>query len=269
MGIAALPLVDAVGNEARLWSQEADLYRRRAGESLAGILPKPPPAKPPSSIVSIDAEFASALLAAVRSAAGQDARVVDEVARSLRIQELPFFKEAGTCGHCGTKSGPSALSDRDYFDFEAYIRCKALLDLCPVPAGPPPPAIEGTDEASAPVSAASGPADASRAECLTSLRAEMGDAILHHILDEVDVGGAEAAGIAPTRPILNDALLSASAELDSIRKGVQALLKYFRKKGEAAVQVPSHHAVWAACCRWEGCVLMKKGWFILGFGGCY
>ena len=231
VGFAALPLVDALGGEARLWRQEADLYRRRSGEAL--FSPSSGATIQPSS-GRIDAEFASALLAALRKAAGRDTAAFDAECALLRAQELPFFKEAGTCGHCGTKSGPAALADKDYFDFECYIRSKALLKLCGPTAAPAAAAAAAPDAppVSEPILAMYAAVD--RSACISNLRVAVGDAILKHILDEVDVGDAEAAGLSPMRPTASDALLSASPELDSIRGGVRALLRYFRKKGENA-----------------------------------
>ena len=208
---AALPIVDAIGNEAQLWKQEVDLYKRRGGEAvsnaLAGVLPSSKPTAPRTRLgrSSIDAEFASALLTSIFIAAGSKAASVKTDADFLAAQELPLFQNAGTCGHCGTTSGPSALKDRDYFDFLAYSRGKSLLKN-----------FSGGDESD-----------------IDYLRLEIGEAILDHILSEIDVGEAEAVGISPFRAFATTsvALLSASPELDSIRGGVRALLNYFQRKG--------------------------------------
>jgi len=174
------------------------------------------------------------LLTSVRKAAGGQTSEFETLSSKLRSQELPFFQQAGTCGHCGAKSGPSALSDRDYFDFEAYIQSKALLNtMCPASTtvgGYAGGSGENQMESEALLKQSKTPFSP-REQCAQKIRNTMGDAILAHILDEVDVGDAAAAGIAPQRPNNNDALLSASPELDSIRRGCAALLRYFQKKG--------------------------------------
>jgi hypothetical protein len=223
-----IPIVDAVQNAARkegeLWRQEADFYRRRGGEALSGVLPsssKGSTAKP-KKVKQLDAEFAAAMLDALLRAAGPEALLVQKQADALALKELPFFKEAGTCGHCGTKTGPSALKDKDWFDFQAYIRSKALVKSC---------------GGASPVSTNS--PDVTDTKCIDQLRIAVGDSILQHILNDVDVGEAEAVGISPFRAFSATTadLLSASPELDSIRRGVKALLLYFERKGEQRDQI--------------------------------
>jgi hypothetical protein len=221
----AVPILDAVQNaaknEANMWQQEADFYRRRGGEALnntfGGVLPSSSSkasnaAAKPKKIKRLDAEFAAAMLDALLRAAGPEALAVQKYADALATKELPFFQEAGTCGHCGTKTGPSALKDKDYFDFQAYVRSKALIRSCG--------------------SGAKG--GATDTNCVDQLRIAVGDSILQHILSEVDVGEAEAVGISPFRAFSATTadILSASPELDSIRRGVRALLKYFERKGK-------------------------------------
>ena len=218
---AALPVLDAVGNEARLWKQEAELYFRRSGEaintSFGDFLPRrSPPSPSESSQIKLNAEFAVAMLAAISKAAGRSAVQLQLDGNKLAEKELPFFQEAGTCGHCGTKPGPSGLKDRDYFDFLTYTRLKALLRLA---------RKEYEDGGGAIIDAT--------AAVEKKLRDTIGDAILRHILSEVDVGEAAAVGISPFRASgsASVALLGASPELDSIRGGVKALLTYFENKG--------------------------------------
>lgn len=210
---AASPILDVVGNEARLWKQELELYGRRGGDAvngaLGGVLPPKATISATQGHVPLDAEFAATLLACILAAAGPKATAVQAEASALAARELPAFEKAGTCGHCGTITGPAALKDRDYFDFQTYVMGKALVRLC-------------RDDDSG-----------SGAPSIDRLHKAMGDKILKHILSEVDVGEAEAVGITPFRAFATStiALLSASPDLDSIRGGVQALLRYFVKKG--------------------------------------
>ena len=212
---AAAPILDAVGNEARLWKQELEFYSRRGGDAvndaLSGVLPPKPPAPANQGQRKLDAQFAVTLLSAMLVAAGPKAGVVQAEGIAFASRELPAFQQAGTCGHCGTVSGPAAVKDRDYFDFQAYARGKTLVRLCSEYGDP-----EGGQES------------------IDHIRMVMGDSILRHILSVVDVNEAEAVGITPFRAFTANAtaLLSASPELDSIRGGVRALLNYFEKKGE-------------------------------------
>jgi len=225
--LASIPIVDAVGNEANMWKQEADFFRRRGGEALSntlgGVLPSSSKASKGAANQrkQLDAEFAAAMLDALLRAAGPEALSVQKFGDALATKELPFYKEAGTCGHCGKKTGPSALKDRDYFDFQAYVRSKALVRSC---------GGGGNGDA---------PGGVTDTKCIDQLRIAVGDSILQHILSEVDVGDAEAVGISPfdlfSAATLD--LLSASPELDSIRRGVGALLKYFERKGEVEIQL--------------------------------
>jgi hypothetical protein len=208
----AVPLIDAVKQEGDMWRAEAEFYRRRGGEALSSVLPsssKDKSTTKPKKIKQLDAEFAAAMLDALLRAAGPEALAVQKYADALAAKELPSYQEAGTCGHCGTKTGPSALKDKDYFDFQAYVRSKALVRSC-------------------------GGGSPTDTKCVDQLRIAVGDSILQHILSEVDVGEAEAVGISPFRAfsVTSADLLSASPELDSIRRGVRALLKYFERKGK-------------------------------------
>jgi hypothetical protein len=197
---AAAPILDAVTNEARLWREEAALYARRGGAALSSAFPRPPQTGSRSQR-PLNPQFANNLLFACLTAAGTDAKGVATAAKAIEAKELPAFQEAGACGHCGSETGPSALKDPDFFDFQSYALRKALLQ-------------RGRDPDAA--------------------AAAVGDAILLSILDEVDVGEAEAVGISPFRAFaaVSADLLSASPDLDSIRLGVRALLAYFERKGE-------------------------------------
>lgn len=228
--LLAVPFFDAIKNEARMWTEEAEYYVRQgtgAIQSNSHInhdLPLAPTLSKP--LPKLNPEFASALLMAIDTCAGAQSQQYSELCRVLREQELANFQSAGACGHCGTTQGPLALADRDYFDFESYVRGKALLSV--------------KDSAGIPKSA---------------VQLTTGELILKHILKEIDVGDAAASGIAPIRPSGDDALLSASPELDSFRPGVRNLFKYFRRKGfmtgYGVVQIGvsddeyENHATWA------------------------
>ena len=247
---AAIPIVNAVGNEANMWKQEAEFYRRRGGEALTntlgGVFPSPSQgskgAATSNQIKQLDAEFAAAMLDALLRAAGPEALSVQKYADALAAKELPFYKEAGTCGHCGTKSGPSALKDRDYFDFQAYVRSKALVRSCGGGRG------------------GDAPGGVTDIKCIDQLRIAVGDSILQHILSEVDVGEAEAVGISPFRAFsaATADLLSASPELDSIRRGVHALLKYFERKGEIESQY-----IWLFIVHTAGSILVANTYLVM------
>ena len=48
-------------------------------------------------------------------------------AAALAQRELPYFRQAGACGHCGARAEePQALADRAWFDFRSYCGYKAL-----------------------------------------------------------------------------------------------------------------------------------------------
>jgi hypothetical protein len=42
----------------------------------------------------------------------------------LLSQELPYYREAGTCGGCG--SSADAAGDAEWVDFQSYIQWKAI-----------------------------------------------------------------------------------------------------------------------------------------------
>lgn len=227
--LLALPLIDGIKNEARMWTEEAAYYVRQGANALqsASHSPNVPLAPTQSKTFSqLNPEFASALLTALDTCAGAQSQEYLELCQVLREQELSNWRSASACGHCGTTQGPLALSDRNFFDYESYIRGKALLSV-KQSAGIPKNAVQLTT----------------------------GELILKHILREIDVGDAAASGIAPIRPTGDDALLSASPELDSFRPGVRNLFKYFRRKGfmggYGVVQIgvsddeDENHATWA------------------------
>lgn len=207
-------ILDAVANEARLWKQELELAGRRSSERLSTLFPSAPssPSKPKKT-QSLDAEFALELLISILTAAGEDAKAVRSDAKILESRELEYFKQNDQCGHCGDVQGPSSLKDRDYFDFLSYVYLKAFLLHRPL-----------NDD------------NNNNTTSINQLRLAIGDALFGHILSDVDVGEAEAVGISPYRAFGGSAaalvdVLSASAELDSVRLGVRAILDYFKSKG--------------------------------------
>ena len=171
-----------------------------------------------SSRKLMDAEFANMLVQSMASPAGTT-RLEEYHQRcdELRRSELPRFKEAGACGHCGATHGRGAFRDSAYFDFETYIRGKALLQMAP--------SIRDDDHNGY----------RKRDTYVRNANIAIGSFILKHILAEIYTEDAEAMGISPffsmTAANSKDSLLSASPELDSIRSGVKSLLEYFKRKG--------------------------------------
>ena len=143
--------------------QEAELYGRKASEALASQLGAPDAASRSAAAtaaatdsLTLDAGLAAALLeapllalqqwgggggggvptASSAAAAGQlpappplpalDVCRYRADFEALLRQELPFFRDAGACGHCGAVEGPGALTDRAWLDFLSYIQFKAL-----------------------------------------------------------------------------------------------------------------------------------------------
>lgn len=205
--IGTIPaILESIHTNATLFTQQLLLANVDAQTNRAPHSPSP------KDILALplDAEFASALLKAIRKAAGSNTDAYDDYFAQLREQELPSFVTAHAC--CGTVEGPAALRKREYFDFIAYIACRSLIMATPRDTQ------LSTD-------------DAWQSDQLSEIQRAVGDAIMRHILDEIDVSDASASAISPLKPIENDALLSASPELDSTRGGVKALLQYFRRKG--------------------------------------
>lgn len=201
--LGALPsILDSIRNEAYLWRQEFDLLRRRTLEGLGGP-PRSKIQKPSSRPLRLDAEFASALLKDMELAIPSKSAEYSARYAAIRSKEASAFQQAGACPvDCAIpfeNATPAQFSNRKYFDFEAYVRGKALLQ---------------EEDVQGPL-----------------LMDRIGSTVLAKILLDVDVGDAEAVAIAPTRPMGVDALLSASPDLDSIRRGIRALVKYFRAKG--------------------------------------
>ncbi|KAL4855087.1 SART-1 family protein DOT2 [Chlorella vulgaris] len=148
-GVAWAPgaLLDSLKGEASLWGQEAELYRRKAAEALSEATgTQQRVAAAAADPIRLDLLLAEVLLAAPLAALKQPASfspagvsaaepvVLPSLNReryesdyaALLAQELPYFKKAAACGHCGTVSGPAALQDRRWFDFLSYIQFKAL-----------------------------------------------------------------------------------------------------------------------------------------------
>ncbi|PSC68555.1 hypothetical protein C2E20_7912 [Micractinium conductrix] len=159
-GLAFAPgaLLDSLRGEADLWKQEAQLYGRQAASALseatgpqqAALEASSREAAAAAAALPLDAALAAVLLEAplqalcqrggggAAAAAASSARQqppplppFDEARyqrdfQALLKQELPYFKSAGSCGHCGADAGPGALSDRAWFDFLSYIQYKAL-----------------------------------------------------------------------------------------------------------------------------------------------
>eukprot|EP00890_Picochlorum_soloecismus_P006704 jgi/Picsp_1/859/NSC_04347-R1_hypothetical protein CHLNCDRAFT_49703 [Chlorella variabilis] len=217
VGLGLLPLA-GLEEEARMWKEEVGFYSRKiqntffnisgtdSARSSGKIYPKR----------ALDAEFGMVLLNAMDKAALQRKDEYLDRCEALRQKELPYFQENGSCGHCGTVKGRAAFSDRDYMDFEAYIRGKALLGMAPKGS-----TKEGEGKS----------IYTDRDYYIENVRIVIGAAIMKHILEEVDFEDASAIGIAPGQALGKNDLLSASPELDSIRRGVKSVLNYFKRKG--------------------------------------
>ncbi len=132
--------------------QEAELYSRKASEALSSQLGEAAPnstssSSGSSSSLRLDPGLAAALLAAPLAALRQqpgsataggklpapevqlprlDEQRYQQDFESLLAQELPYFRKAAACGHCGSTAGAAALTDRQWFDFQSYIQYKAL-----------------------------------------------------------------------------------------------------------------------------------------------
>ena len=217
---ATIPLLNGLGQEARMWRDEMEYYRRKMTNAIDKTVFADPTAsskpKPNQKVAKkLDAKFAATLIESMDSAAGDSKEEYRTVCDQLRRREIVEFQKAGTCGHCGSQRGLAAYSDRDYFDFETYIRGKALLQMAPRVSEN----------------------EADKEEYVRKIQLSMGSSIYRYILRDVDIEGAAAVGIAPGGAVSRDNLLSASPDLDSIRKGVAAILEYFRQKGTAFMYV--------------------------------
>lgn len=168
--------------------------------------------KGPGGVVVMDAEFANVLVGSLATVAGTTrVDAYESRCEELRELELPRYRDAGACGHCGTVDGRRAFRDAGYFDFETYIRGKAILLMAP------------ND-------------DRKRDTYVRNATIAIGSSILKHIVEETYTEDAEQMGISPffSLEALNsrkDSLLSASPDLDSIREGIKSLLEYFVRKG--------------------------------------
>jgi hypothetical protein len=303
-------------NEASLWQQEAQLYGRKAAEALSEATGAAPQAAADDAVAAaaaqlrLDPALAAALLAAPLEALrrGVPADVANSAAAAaaelpgldeprfrrdlaaLQAQELPYFRQARACGHCGSQEGPEALADRAWFDLQSYLQYKALgrqlgASLAAsgstalsgwerMHAGSPEMALHaaeaawaatgqrpgadgaygGTPEQQLAAAAAAfkarglpgraadgGGGQAAASPPLTPadvLRLSVGAVLLEHV--EADLAAAaELATTAQGAGAADDlaAIRSTSPELDAVRGGAQALLRYFADRGEHALCV--------------------------------
>lgn len=234
--IAGIPGIDAIakgiGSEASLWKQELEYYGNKLtprGErrQMRG--------SPGMNKRRLDAEFANVLIRAMDAAAGitrleEYRQRVDD----LIEKELPRFREAQACGHCGVVQGRGAYGDATYFDFQTYIRGKVLLQMAPKI---PTDTVDAEEEDYA---------YRKRDTYIRNARIAIGSYVLKHILEEIYTEDAEAMGISPFFSVAatnsKDSLLSASPDLDSIRAGVKSLLEYFQRKGTFLLQIMISHS---------------------------
>lgn len=230
VGLGLLPFA-GLEEEARMWGEEVGFYSRKIQNALLNVSGTDSASdsgkKYPKR--ALDAEFGMVLLNAMDKAALQRKEEYLERCEVLRQKELPYFKENGSCGHCGTVKGRAAFADRDYMDFEAYIRGKALLGMAPKSSREEGEGISVYND---------------RDYYIENVRIVIGAAIMKHILEEVDFEDASAIGIAPGQALGKNDLLSASPELDSIRRGVKSVLNYFKRKGKILLRVvPEYKSV--------------------------
>lgn len=223
--IAGIPGIDAIakgiGSEASLWKQEFEYYGNKFAPRGERRQLRGPPGM---NKRRLDAEFANVLIRAMDAAAGitrldEYRQRVDE----LIEKELPRFREAQACGHCGIVQGRGSYGDAAYFDFQTYIRGKVLLQMAPKI---PTDTVNAEEEEYA---------YRKRDTYIRNARIAIGSYVLKHILEEIYTEDAEAMGISPFFSVAaansKDSLLSASPDLDSIRAGVKSLLEYFQRKG--------------------------------------
>ena len=162
----------------------------------------------------MDAEFANTLIDSMTAVAGTT-RVGEFQLRcaEIREQELPKYQSEDRCGHCGQRKDPGAFRDPQYFDFETYIRGKALLQMN----------TGAVDD------------DEKRDLYIRNANIAIGSYILKKILEERYTEDAERAGISPFFSVAatrsEDSLLSASPDLESVRAGVKTLLDFFQRRG--------------------------------------
>jgi hypothetical protein len=190
----------AAASASSLWPHQAWIWGQREDIGRSKLM---------------DAEFANILIDSMASVAGTT-RTGEYLLRcaSLREEKLPHYQDAQKCGHCGARKGPGAFRDPDFFDFETYVRGKALLQMAPGDENP----------------------ETKRDQYLRNANIAMGSYILRHILEERYTEDAERMGISPFFSVSalsgrEDSLLSASPELESVRDGVKSLLEYFQRRG--------------------------------------
>eukprot|EP00889_Picochlorum_renovo_P004146 jgi/Picre1/31176/NNA_006530.t1 len=196
--IAGIPGIDAIakgiGSEASLWKQEFEYYGNKFIPRAAGI-----------------------------TRLEEYRQRVDE----LIEKELPRFREAQACGHCGIVQGRGSYGDAAYFDFQTYIRGKVLLQMAPKI---PTDTVDAEEEDYA---------YRKRDTYIRNARIAIGSYVLKHILEEIYTEDAEAMGISPFFSVAaansKDSLLSASPDLDSIRAGVKSLWNIFSVKAMSNV----------------------------------
>lgn len=163
--------------------------------------------------IMMDAEFANVLIESLLTVAGTT-RVEEYQSRCEEVRELalPRYRDARACGHCGSVNGRRAFRDANYFDFETYVRGRAILQMAP------------SDD------------DRKRDTYIRNANIAIGSSILKHIVEETYTEDAEQMGISPFFSLealdnRKGSLLSASPDLDSIREGIKSLLNYFVRKG--------------------------------------
>lgn len=162
----------------------------------------------------MDAEFANTLINAMTAVAGTTRTGEFQLrCAELRTAQLPVYESADACGHCGQRKDPGAFRDPRFFDFETYVRGKALLQMN----------TGSVDD------------DSKRDLYIRNANIAIGSYILKKILEERYTEDAEREGISPFFSVAalrsEDSLLSASPDLESVRAGVKTLLSYFVRRG--------------------------------------
>ena len=168
----------------------------------------------------MDAEFANTLINAMTAVAGTTRTGEFQLrCAELRTEQLPVYQSMGACGHCGQRKDPGAFRDPQFFDFETYVRGKALLQM----------------NTGGVVGAEDDVNEAKRDLYIRNANIAIGSYILRKILEERYTEDAERAGISPFFSVAamrsEDSLLSASPDLESVRAGVKTLLEYFQRRG--------------------------------------
>jgi len=226
--VAGLPLIslaDSLRQELSLLGQEAGYYTRKASEAAKDKMGAPEPSKPQPSRAPVDAELGALLLAAPLDAldAGEvgipwsRAAYAEDYAR-LMAQELPYYQQAGTCGHCGASD---TLDDAAWVDFRSYIQWKAISRQLTGYRSTSAPAYWEAMHAPMPTNDVE--VDPSQTDTSKQLRRAVGRRLL---------AAAQAAARADGEGGSSDSgLLADSPALDSIRLGVRQLLRFFKGTG--------------------------------------